>query len=131
MALTTSTRSKSTILAEYPVQFVVCRQGQHRWPPFNQWHWRVTLGFRKKPLEYRVDLTCEICGKTAHDKIDANTGEKTRTYTDPPVPEGTQGYRIPADADVSRSDLRLEMLHRLASQAEVEPVKPEPVKALA
>jgi len=122
MALTTAP-SKSKILAEYDEKMLVCRQGQHRWPPYTTWHWKVTTGLRRKPIEYRLDLECEICGKVAHDRINATTGEKTRTYTDPPVPEGHPGYRIPRDADVTRTDLRLEMLHRFASQAEVVEAK--------
>lgn len=110
--------NKQKILADYDERFLVCRQGQHRWPPYTEWHWKVTMGLRRRPIEYRLDLTCEICGKIAHDRINASTGEKTRTYTDPPVPPGHQGYRIPSDADVARSDLRLEMLHRLAKDAE-------------
>lgn len=106
--------SKTKIVHEYNEAFVICRQGQHRWPPYSQWHWRVTLGLRRRPVEYRLTLVCETCGTKALDTIDAHTGEKTRRYNWP------DGYRIPSDADVSRTDLRLEMLHRLAKNAEPE-----------
>lgn len=109
---------RTKIIHDYKERFVICRQGQHRWPPYDTWNWRVTLGFRRKPLQYRLDLQCETCGTVAKDVIDAHTGEKTRTYTWP------EGYRIPSDADVTRVDLRLEMLHRLAASATVEEAKP-------
>lgn len=115
--MTLSSPNKTKIVSDYNERFVICRQGQHRWPPYSQWHWRVTMGLRRKPIEYRLDLTCETCGTVARDVIDANTGEKRRAYKWP------EGYRIPSDADVSRTDLRLEMLHRLAKNAELEPVK--------
>jgi hypothetical protein len=112
--VTTPHPSKSNIVHGYNTRFVFCRQGQHRWPDPSTWNWRVTLGLRRKPLEYRLNLVCETCGTMAIDKIDAHTGEKTRTYRWP------DGYRIPSDADVSRVDLRLEMLHRIAGEAQVE-----------
>lgn len=111
--------NKSKILHDYPTRFIACRQGQHRWPPYTTWHWKVTVNLKREPIEYRLDLECEICGKLAHDVIDAKSGEKSRHYTDPRVPKGQQGYHIPSDADVSRTDLRLELLHRTANVAEV------------
>jgi len=114
---------RAKILSEYDERMLVCRQGQHRWPSYDTWHWKVTLGLKRRPIEYRLDLMCEVCGKIAHDTIDANSGDRKRTYTDPKVPEGHQGYRIPAHLDVTRSDLRLEMLHRFATKAEVVPAK--------
>lgn len=106
--------ARKKILHDYNLRQVICRQGQHRWPSFDTWHWKVTLGLHRKPMEYRLTMMCENCGTIAVDKIDANTGEKTRTYRWP------EGYRIPSEADISRTDLRLEMLSRLASKAEVE-----------
>lgn len=106
--------ARQKIVQDYDLRFVVCRQGQHRWPPFSEWHWRVTNGLRGKPIEYRLSLICEVCHTIATDKIDAHTGEKSRSYRWP------DGYRIPMEADVSRTDLRLEMLGRLASKAEVD-----------
>lgn len=113
--MTTPHPDRTKIVHDYDVRFVICRQGQHRWPPFDQWNWRVTLGLRRKPVEYRLNLVCETCGTMAIDVIDAHTGDKRRSYRWP------DGYRIPSDADVSRTDLRLEMLNRLASKAEVIP----------
>lgn len=117
MALTEAP-NKSKILHDYPTKFIACRQGQHRWPPYTEWHWKVTVNLKRQPVEYRLDLVCEVCGKQAHDVINAKTGDKVRHYTDPKTPQGEQGYRIPADADVTRTDLRLELLHRMASTAE-------------
>ena len=111
--MTTPHPNKAAIVHDYKASFVFCRQGQHRWPPPSTWHWRVTLGLRRKPVEYRLDLVCETCGTVAKDVIDAHTGEKRRSYVWP------EGYRIPSEADVSRTDLRLEMLHRIEGAAEV------------
>lgn len=118
MALTEAP-NKSKILHDYPTKFIACRQGQHRWPPYTEWHWKVTVNLKRQPVEYRLDLECEVCGKQAHDVINAKTGEKSRHYTDPSVPKGEQGYHIPSDADVTRTDLRLELLHRMAATAEL------------
>lgn len=107
--------SKQTIVGNYNMNFVACRSGQHRWPPYQTWNWRVTRGLRRRPLHYKLTLVCEICGTRAIDTIDANTGDRSRSYRYP------EGYRIPRDADVSRSDLRLEMVHRFAATAEEEP----------
>lgn len=118
---------RNKIIADYDERMLICRQGQHRWPPYTSWKWKVTLGLKRRPLAYRLDLECEICGKVAHDTIDANTGDKKRTYTDPKPPEGHPGYRIPRELDVTRADLRLEMLHRFARDA--EPIQSKPSQA--
>lgn len=107
-------KDRDLIVGGYKVAFVACRSGQHRWPPYNTWHWKVTRGLRGKPLAYRTTLMCEICGMIAQDTIDAHNGDRSRSYRQP------DGYRIPRNADVSRSDLRLELINRIASDAEEE-----------
>jgi len=102
------------VVANYKADFVACRSGQHRWPHYSQWHWKVTRGLRGKPLAYRTTLVCEVCHMIATDTIDANNGDRQRAYRQP------EGYRIPKDADVSRSDLRLELINRVAKNAEEE-----------
>lgn len=109
--------SHSQIVGTYKENFVACRSGQHRWPPYNAWHWKVTRGLRGKPLAYRTTLMCDICGMIAQDTIDAHNGDRTRSYRQP------EGYRIPRDADVSRSDLRLELINRIAKDAEEDTTK--------
>lgn len=121
--MTTPHPNKAQIVHDYNERFVICRQGQHRWPPYSSWNWRVTLGLRRKPIEYRLNLVCETCGTMAIDVIDANNGDRRRSYRWP------DGYRIPSDADVSRTDLRLEMLTRLAKDAEV--IEAAPLKKAA
>lgn len=103
--------NKTKIVGGYKEQFVACRSGQHRWPPYTSWNWRVTRGLRGRPLAYRLTIMCEICGTLATDTIDAHTGDKNRTYRHP------EGYRIPREAEVSRSDLRLELVSRVAVNA--------------
>jgi hypothetical protein len=105
------------IVGGYKEAFVACRSGQHRWPPYNTWHWKVTRGLRGRPLYYRTTLVCEVCHMIASDTIDAHTGDRTRSYRQP------EGYRIPREAEVSRSDLRLELINRIARNAEEDPGK--------
>lgn len=120
MATASPTPDKGKIVTGYKEQFVACRSGQHRWPPYNSLRWRVTRGLRGKPVAYRVTQMCEVCHMLAMDTIDAHTGDRLRSYRQP------EGYRIPREADVSRSDLRLELINRFAADAEDDDTEYEP-----
>jgi hypothetical protein len=116
-------KDRELTVSGYREQYVACRSGQHRWPAYGSWHWKVTRGLRGRPLAYRVTLMCEICGCIAQDTIDAHTGDRSRSYRHP------EGYRIPAELEVSRSDLRLELVQRLAKNAEPDTDAEEKLKA--
>lgn len=106
-----------TTLQGYNERMLLCRENQHRWPDMNDWHWSELRGWRRKVIHYRREMTCERCGMVAVDIIDAVTGTKEpRTYKQP------EGYRISADLDIERSDLRLEMVRRFVKTQKNLPV---------
>lgn len=98
----------SQALTDYSERMLLCRESQHRWPDADQWHWSELRGWRRKVIHYKREMTCERCGMVGIDVIDAVTGTKEpRQYRQP------EGYRLGAHLDIERSDLRLEMVHRL------------------
>lgn len=104
-------------LADYNERMLLCRENQHRWPDADQWHWSELRGWRRKVIHYRREMVCERCGMVAIDVIDAATGTKEpRSYKQP------EGYRISADLEIERSDLRLEMVKRYVKTQKNLPV---------
>jgi hypothetical protein len=110
-------------LAQYNERMLVCRENQHRWPDVMDWHWEELRGWRRKVINYRRRMTCERCGMVAIDVIDASSGTKeARTYRQP------DGYRMPRELQIERSDLRMEMIRRYVAPRTDLPLGPPVVK---
>lgn len=104
-------------LSHYPTEFLECREAKrHRTPAYNEWRWSVLKSVTGRPIEYTRTAQCLSCKAIVQDVIDATSGMKKRKITRPTLP---QVYRIPRDAGVTVYDLRLELMSRIATDAEV------------
>lgn len=104
-------------LSQYPTEFLECREAKrHRTPAYNEWRWSVLKSVSGRAIEYTRTTQCLSCKAIVQDVIDASSGTKKRKITRPTLP---QVYRIPREAGVSTYDLRLELMNRMAAEAEV------------
>jgi hypothetical protein len=103
-------------LTKYPTEYLECREAmRHRLPANADWRWSVLKNTRGKILEYKRTTQCLSCQALITDVTYAD-GTKKRTVLRPTLP---MAYRIPRAAGVSVYDLRLELMSRFQTQAEV------------
>lgn len=103
-------------LSKYPTAFLECREAmRHRTPPNRKWRWSVLKSISGRPIEYTRTCQCLTCKAVVQDVIDATNGTKVRKIRRPTSP---QVYRIPRSAGVTVYQLRLELMSRMAADAE-------------
>jgi hypothetical protein len=98
----------STSLGDYDPTFLVCRDVQHTWPDPDTWKWNVQRDEHERVVSYSRSMMCQRCHTIGRDVIDASTGQGKRTYRHP------AGYSMPKGHGVSKRDVRLEQLRRIA-----------------
>lgn len=99
-------------LLDYEEAFLVCRDVQHSWPPPNEWGWHRVVNDTGRTVGYSRTMMCTRCHTIARDVIDAKTGRGARQYRYP------RGYSMPAGQGVTKRDVRLEQLRRVADTVE-------------